>query len=299
MDISLKMLQYFKKVAETQHITNASKELYISQPQLTRVIAELERELGVTLFDREGKGIRLNPCGEAFYRYANEMLLLAERAKTTVNEVYQHELAQLTLAANVLSYLPSLLRMFREQCPDARFRQITATRDQISEMLMDRRADFGLYCFPPDTPELKSEALKELYLFFFTGTFFVVMGRAGKLRKRFLAKITGRSIEEADRILYTKGSFRSWKNQDRCLIGKKTDYSAFAHTDMHIWYGIKGTVDKKLSANLEKLKAKGYPFTCKIFEDMGHGGLVGENTERFIKEVEAVHRYAGQKEEKA
>jgi hypothetical protein len=74
VDISLKMLQYFKKVAETQHITNASKELYISQPQLTRVIAELERELGVTLFDREGKGIRLNPCGEAFYRYTDQDL---------------------------------------------------------------------------------------------------------------------------------------------------------------------------------------------------------------------------------
>ena len=68
---------------------------------------------------------------------------------------------------------------------------------------------------------------------------------------------------------------------------------------MHIWYGVKGTVDKKLSANLEKLKAEGYPFTSKIFEDMGHGGLVGENTERFIQEVEAVHRYARQKEEKA
>ena len=59
---------------------------------------------------------------------------------------------------------------------------------------------------------------------------------------------------------------------------------------MHIWYGIKGAVDKKLSANLEELKAKGYPFTCKIFEDMGHGGLIGENTERFIEEVDAVHQ---------
>ncbi len=149
-----------------------------------------------------------------------------------------------------------------------------------------------------DYPDIKSKALKELYLFFFTGTFFVVMGRAGKLRKRFLAKITGRSIEEADRILYTKASWRSWKNQDKCLIGKKTDYSAFAHTDMHIWYGIKGTVDKKLSGNLDELKAKSYPFTCGVFEDMGHGGLVGENTERFIEEVDKAHRHARQKEEK-
>ena len=61
---------------------------------------------------------------------------------------------------------------------------------------------------------------------------------------------------------------------------------------------IKGTVDKKLSANLEELKAKGYPFTCKIFEDMGHGGLIGENTERFIEEVDAVHRQSKKETEK-
>ena len=149
-----------------------------------------------------------------------------------------------------------------------------------------------------DYPDIKSDFWKEVYLFFFTGTFFVVMGRAGKLRKRFLAKITGRSFEEADRILYTKASWKSWKNQDKCLIGKKTDYSVFENTDMHIWYGIKGTVDKKLSANLEELKAKGYPFTCKIFEDMGHGGLIGENTERFIEEVDAVHLQSKGKTEK-
>ena len=37
---------------------------------------------------------------------------------------------------------------------------------------------------------------------------------------------------------------------------------------MHIWYGIKGTVDRKLSASLEELKAKGYPFSCTVFEDL-------------------------------
>jgi len=60
---------------------------------------------------------------------------------------------------------------------------------------------------------------------------------------------------------------------------------------MHICYGVKGTVDKKLSAGIEELKAKGYPFTCKIFEDMGHGGLIGEKTDRFIEEVKAVRRH--------
>lgn len=56
-------------------------------------------------------------------------------------------------------------------------------------------------------------------------------------------------------------------------------------------YGCR-TLMQVLEDNLEELKAKGYPFTCKIFEDMGHGGLIGENTERFIEEVEAVHRHS-------
>ena len=141
-----------------------------------------------------------------------------------------------------------------------------------------------------DYPYIRSNFLKEIYLFFFTGTFFVIMGRAGRLRKRFLAKITGRSFKEADRILYTKASWNSWKNQDRCLIGKKTDFSVFRNTDMHIWYGAKGSVDRKFAQGLETLKRRGYPFTCKIFEDMGHGGLIGENTEQFIQEVKRVHR---------
>ena len=98
------------------------------------------------------------------------------------------------------------------------------------------------------------------------------------------------SLEGLDRVLYTKATWKSWKNQDRCLIGKKTDYSVFRYTDMHIWYGIKGTVDKELSAGLEELKKQGYPFSGKIFPDMGHGGLIGENTERFIEEVDAAHR---------
>ena len=85
----------------------------------------------------------------------------------------------------------------------------------------------------------------------------------------------------AERILYGKATWHSWKNQDYYLIGKKTDYSLFEKTDMHLWYGIKGTVDKKLSRGLDDLKSRGYPFLVKIFADLGHGGLAGEHPDEF------------------
>ena len=107
-------------------------------------------------------------------------------------------------------------------------------------------------------------------------------------------------FEEAERILYGRATWKSWRNQAYYLIGKKTDYSLFAKTDMHLWYGIKGSVDKKLSKNLGTLKASGYPFAVKIFTDLGHGSLAGEHPEQFVQEVSAAHgkSLAGKGEEK-
>ncbi len=147
-----------------------------------------------------------------------------------------------------------------------------------------------------DYPDIKSKWGKDVYCFFFTGLFYAVMGHPGTGRKKFLAKITGRTYEEADRILYGKATWRSWKNQDYYLIGKKTDYSLFEKTDMYLWYGIKGTVDKRLSAGLDALKKSGYPFEVKIFTELGHGGLAGEHPEEFSKEVQAAHRRSLEKE---
>ena len=143
-----------------------------------------------------------------------------------------------------------------------------------------------------DYPDIKSKWGKDVYCFFFTGLFYAIMGHPGPRRKKFLAKITGRTLEEADRILYGRATWQSWKNQDYFLIGRKTDYSLFEKTDMFLWYGIKGDVDKKLSANLREIEQKGYPFTTKIFTELGHGGLAGEHPDLFSQEVQAAHAHS-------
>lgn len=143
-----------------------------------------------------------------------------------------------------------------------------------------------------DYPNIKSKWAKQVYCFFFTGIFYLVMGRPGPRRKKFLAKVCGRSLEETDRILYGRATWQSWKNQDYYLIGKKTDYRLFGRTQMFLWYGIKGSVDKKLSKGLDELQKQSYPFTVKIFTDLGHGGLAGEHPEQFVEEVTQAHAQA-------
>lgn len=61
--MELLQLKYFLAVAESEHMTNTAKLLHIAQPALTQSIHRLEQELGVSLFERAGRGIRLSPAG--------------------------------------------------------------------------------------------------------------------------------------------------------------------------------------------------------------------------------------------
>ena len=62
----LEQISYFLQVAETQSMTGAAKELYISQPALSKQIALLEREVGVPLFERKARGVVLTSAGRQF-----------------------------------------------------------------------------------------------------------------------------------------------------------------------------------------------------------------------------------------
>ncbi|MEF9877662.1 MAG: LysR family transcriptional regulator, partial [Gordonibacter sp.] len=72
--MNLSQLYYFKKLAELQHYTRAAKELFITQPTLSDAMSSLEKELGVPLFRRDGRNVKLTPCGAEFNEYVRSSL---------------------------------------------------------------------------------------------------------------------------------------------------------------------------------------------------------------------------------
>lgn len=142
MEITLLALKYFQKTAQLQHLSKAAAQLHVAQPSLSRTIHALEEELGVPLFDRQGRNIVLNRYGEIVLKYADRVLLSVDGMRQELETARENESSTVTLSLYAASkIIPSLLTDFRKEHPHISFQilqQDTATAE-------GSRADLSLF----------------------------------------------------------------------------------------------------------------------------------------------------------
>lgn len=111
--MNLTTLKYFIEVASLGSITKAAKEAYVSQSAVSKTIKQLENEIGVKLFDREGRTIQLNQQGKLFYSYVSDSLNLLNRGIKAVQNSKNIDEQPLNVLFTVASPLISkiVLRM--------------------------------------------------------------------------------------------------------------------------------------------------------------------------------------------
>lgn len=150
--MNLTNLSYFLKVAEKEHMTQAAEELHITQPALSRAISNLEQELGVRLFEREGKNIALNENGiilqSAAKRIFEELDSLEQRLKDTGTGLS----GALCIGSSFPSREPDLVQQcileFMQKYPNVAINYIQHSPNLLLEDLRERRIDIAITTIP-------------------------------------------------------------------------------------------------------------------------------------------------------
>lgn len=120
--MDLLQLKYFQVTAQLEHMTRAAEKLSLAQPSLSQSIAKLEEELGVPLFDRQGRRIQLNQFGRTFLKRVERAFLELDEGKREVADLAGLELGSVALAVASTQLLPDLLSAFLARYPRVRFR---------------------------------------------------------------------------------------------------------------------------------------------------------------------------------
>ncbi|MFM9428110.1 DNA-binding transcriptional LysR family regulator [Variovorax sp. GrIS 2.14] len=119
--MELRHLRYFLAVAEAENVRLASEHLHVTQPAISRQVHDLEEELGVELFDRLSRGLRLNASGHAFMKDVTALMTSLEAACDRVRRVFRGEIGALKVGfveiAGWEGVIPQAIRQYREAVP--------------------------------------------------------------------------------------------------------------------------------------------------------------------------------------
>ncbi|PHH99575.1 LysR family transcriptional regulator [Fusobacterium polymorphum] len=149
--MTLKSLEYFKKLAELQHFTKAANELHISQPSLSYAISELEKDLGVPLFDRKDKKITLNYYGEAFLSYVNQSLSILDEGLNFVKHIISNPKSKNISMGYIQSLSSSIIPPFIEEFyknplnKNIQFSFTQKDNNELIKIFLDRKLDI-IFC---------------------------------------------------------------------------------------------------------------------------------------------------------
>ncbi len=144
--MELRHYRYFLAAAEELNISRASRRLNVSQPAMSRLIHDLEDELGSTLFTRERFGLALTPAGEKLLVYARQILDLSNEATRVLrNEpTAVPNIAIGFIASSLSSFLGSALKSFRVSYPDYTVKILELSPAEQGKALRKGQIDIAL-----------------------------------------------------------------------------------------------------------------------------------------------------------
>lgn len=143
--MELREINTFLVATEKMNFSKAAKQLDYTQAAVTIQIKQLEKELGVFLFDRIGKSVYLTDKGKEFLTYAQKILSYAEEAKAGLkNETSYSGVIRIGTSESILSTsFPKIIKKFHQLHPDMHICVKTGTRDFIFDSMLHNELDLA------------------------------------------------------------------------------------------------------------------------------------------------------------
>lgn len=161
--MELRQLHYFMEVAEREHVSEAAQYLHVAQSAISRQISNLESELGVTLFEREGRNVKLTPIGKIFLEHTKTALKAIDFAKKQIDEYLDPERGTIKIGfpTSLASHLlPTVISAFKDKYPNVAFHLRQGSYKFLIDSVINREIDLAfLGPVPQNIPEVKGTTL--------------------------------------------------------------------------------------------------------------------------------------------
>lgn len=139
----MRMLQlyYFKALAEMQHLTHTAEELFISPPALSAAISRLEEELGLTLFDRIGRNIKLNKNGKILYKHVQIVFSTLDNARMELKEANSFDRQMVNIAVSALTLWSDSISSYFKLHPEVLINHTALKLDKLQNPEFNNQFD--------------------------------------------------------------------------------------------------------------------------------------------------------------
>ncbi|MEK5186621.1 LysR family transcriptional regulator [Solibacillus sp. FSL W7-1324] len=233
--MEIEQLQYFKTVATMQHMTRAAEVLAISQPALSKSIANIEQNLGVPLFNREGRSIYLNRFGELFLQSVNVILDEYDRIKEEFEDIIKPGSGEVSFGfihTLGMEIVPELIASTSEAFPNMQFSLTQATSLSLLKRLEEGAIDLCL------SQKIESKVIEIETEELFEEELFVIVPTTHPLAKQDAVKFE--EVKNEPFIAIKKGNSLRQLVDELFLERGITLNTTFAAEEMHTVAGFVG-----------------------------------------------------------
>lgn len=161
MNLTFRQLRVFAEVARLGSMARAAESLHLTPPAISMQIKEIESQVGLSLFDRQGRQLSLSTAGEYFLVHAKRLIAELKEADTAMARFkrLEHGLLTIGIVSTAKYFVPQLLARFHEEHPGVDVRlQVANNREQLVASMQSGDVDLSVMGRPPKEVATRSES---------------------------------------------------------------------------------------------------------------------------------------------